>query len=79
MAEYVATFHTHFGAMRFAREIERRGWECRMAPVPRKLSSSCGTCVRFAPPEPYAPAQSEDLEAIYRAEGSAYALVQQYE
>ena len=45
--EYIATFFTHFGAVRFKRECDRAGISARMMPVPRSLSSSCGTCVRF--------------------------------
>ena len=42
-----------------------------MAPVPRKLSASCGTCVRFSLPfqEEWA---EEDLEAVYRCESGGY-------
>ena len=45
--EYIATFHTHFGASQFARALKADGIRHRMMPVPRALSSSCGTCVRY--------------------------------
>ena len=44
---YIATFYSHFGAIRFKKLCERRGWAARVMPVPRDLSSSCGTCVRY--------------------------------
>ncbi|WP_297212231.1 DUF3343 domain-containing protein [uncultured Flavonifractor sp.] len=44
---YIATFYSHFGAMRFKKDCERQGVEARLMPVPRDLSSSCGTCVRY--------------------------------
>lgn len=47
MSEYIATFYSHFGAVRFARACETRGWQTQLRPVPRTLSSSCGTCVYF--------------------------------
>lgn len=57
MQEYIATFFSHFGALRFHRLCLSRHWEARLAPVPRSLSSSCGTCVLF----------STDAEAEARA------------
>lgn len=47
MSQYIATFYSHFGAVRFARACEARGWQTQLRPVPRTLSSSCGTCVYF--------------------------------
>ena len=43
---YVATFYSHFGAVRFKKACEGMGYSARLMPVPRSLSSSCGTCVR---------------------------------
>lgn len=45
--EYIATFHSHFGAVRFHREMLKEGKSAILQPVPRDLSSSCGTAVRF--------------------------------
>ena len=47
MKQYVATFFSHFGAIRFQRLCSELGYEAQLAPVPRSLSSSCGTCVLF--------------------------------
>lgn len=65
--EQLATFHTHFGAMCFYRRLKAMGDEPVMMPVPRRLSASCGTCVRFALPFTAAMAD-EDLEAVYSAD-----------
>ena len=46
MKEYIATFHTHLSALMTSRSLTGLGVQARMMPVPRKLSSSCGTCVR---------------------------------
>ena len=51
MKQYVATFFSHFGALRFQRLCTKLGYEAQLAPVPRSLSSSCGTCVLFSAPE----------------------------
>ena len=48
MKEYIATFHTHLSALMTSRTLTGLGVQARMMPVPRKLSSSCGTCVRCA-------------------------------
>lgn len=45
--EYIATFHSHFGAVRFHRDMLKEGKSAILQPVPRDLSSSCGTAVRF--------------------------------
>lgn len=47
MKQYIATFFSHFGAMRFHKLCAERGWSAQLSPVPRALSSSCGTCVLF--------------------------------
>lgn len=43
---YIVTFYSHFGAVRFKRLCDARGIAAKVMPVPRNLSSSCGTCVR---------------------------------
>ena len=63
--EYLATFYTHYGAMRFYKHCQKQGITAKMMPVPRTLSASCGVCVRVwadASPEP---AEHEDMECIY--------------
>ena len=42
----------HFGSIRYERLCKSRGLEARTMPVPRSLSSSCGTCVKYSAPEP---------------------------
>lgn len=44
---YIMTFYSHFGAVRFKRICDEKQIPARMMPVPRNLSSSCGTCVRY--------------------------------
>ncbi len=47
MKKYIATFYSHYGALCFRRNCEKQGMEAVIMPVPRNLSSSCGTCVKF--------------------------------
>lgn len=44
---YIATFYSHFGAVRFRKLCEKQGFSAKLMPVPRDLSSSCGTCVSY--------------------------------
>lgn len=44
---YIATFFSHYGAMHCKKLCDEAGIPARMMPVPRTLSSSCGTCVRM--------------------------------
>ena len=47
MKIYVATFYSHFGAMMYFKALGKRDITAKLMPVPRKVSSSCGTCVRY--------------------------------
>ena len=76
MKEYIATFHTHLAALMTNRALASRGVRAQMMPVPRKLSSSCGTCVRYLAEEPHLDAMDEDVEAVYEKIGKeAYTLL----
>ena len=44
--------------------VKHPGMEAVIMPVPRNLSSSCGTCVRFACGEETLPEITEELEQI---------------
>lgn len=45
--KYIATFYSHFGAIRFQKKCREKSISSRLMPVPRTLSSSCGTCVSY--------------------------------
>lgn len=70
--EYIATFYTHFGAIKFGRLLDGKGIAYHMMPVPRKISSSCGTCVRIQGEVPMDVSGDEDLEGIYRIKPDGY-------
>ena len=64
----VATFHSHYGAIMFRK---RAGGDAELRPVPRTLSSSCGTAVFFT--SPFDPAiADENTEAVYEREGDGW-------
>ena len=60
----VATFFSHFGAMRFKKVCDGTGIPARMMPVPRMLSSSCGTCVRLETGDPGSLPRTEEMEQL---------------
>ena len=70
MREYIATFHTHLSALLTSRSLTALGIRAQMMPVPRKLSSSCGTCVRYMAENPNLNAMDEDVEGVYEKIGS---------
>lgn len=78
MTRYIAIFHTHLAALRSSRSLSGRGITAQMTPVPRKLSSSCGTCVRYEAETPELSLLDRDTEAVYADEGGKYTLIQQF-
>ena len=69
MREFIATFHTHLSALMTSRNLNGAGAKAGMMPVPRKLSSSCGTCVRYTADEPLLEKMDVDVEAVYEVVG----------
>ncbi|MBQ0027527.1 MAG: DUF3343 domain-containing protein [Lachnospiraceae bacterium] len=47
MNQYITTFYSHFGAIRYKKLCDQYGCTAKVMPVPRSLSSSCGTCVGY--------------------------------
>ena len=64
----IATCYSHFGALRFEHLCQSRSWPARLMPVPRDLSSSCGTCVRYeadtVPASKDIPGEVEQIVAV---------------
>ena len=75
---YVATFYTHFAAIRSQRSLKALGLAARLAPVPRVLSSSCGTCVFYTADDPHLDVLDRDTEqvALLQDDGT-YSIIQQ--
>ena len=80
MREYIATFHTHLSALMTSRSLTALGIRAQMMPVPRKLSASCGTCVRYFAEDPRLNAMDEDVEGVYeKISNDAYILLMETE
>ena len=65
MSIYVATFYTHLSAQLSSKRLRSAGYETPMMPVPRALSSSCGTCVRYEGEGDRRELLDADAEALY--------------
>ena len=72
---YVATFFSHFGAMHCKKVCDEAGISARMMPVPRMLSSSCGTCVRIEAESAETIPRTEESEQIAAEEEGGYRIL----
>lgn len=43
--QILITFHSHYDAARMKRNLSALGLGCQLVPVPRSISSSCGTAL----------------------------------
>lgn len=76
MNTYIATFFMHFGSIRFERLCKSKGLEARTMPVPRSLSSSCGTCVKYRAAEPlFDPAHDEMEQMVICNDDGSYTQI----
>ncbi len=74
MQTYIATFFSHFGAIRFHKDLKAVGLTGKLMPVPRRVSSSCGTCVKYEAESDTA-VHSDDLEQLFRLDGEELTLL----
>ena len=65
----IATFVSHYDALTFFGYVNGKGLTAKLAPVPRKISASCGTCVFFET----ASGLGEDIDFTYCEIESVYA------
>ena len=73
---YIGTFFSHFGAMKCKKACDRAGIPARMMPVPRMLSSSCGTCVKYRAAEPlFDPAHDEMEQMVICNDDGSYTQI----
>ena len=72
---YIATFFSHFGAMHCKKLCDLSGLPAKMMPVPRKLSSSCGTCVRVEAESAEQIPRTEESEQIALEEADGYRIL----
>lgn len=76
MKEYILTFFTHFDAICFAKAFRKENIEVALAPVPRAVSSSCGTSAFFATKNALPDLSSFEYEQLFLLENGAYISLQ---
>ncbi|MBQ3664259.1 MAG: DUF3343 domain-containing protein [Clostridia bacterium] len=76
--KYVATFYTHVSAMMSQRSLAAKGIRAKLAPTPRELSSSCGTCVRYEADDPSYSLLDSDVEQVASLDDSGYRILRQF-
>ncbi len=80
--DYIATFYSHYEAMCFKKKCDQQKIPATLMPVPRDLSSSCGTCVLFQCEEnllSFISGEKDDIEMIVKCEKSGYTYKYQAE
>ena len=81
--KYLVTFFTHFDAMSYQHSLNRLNIQGTLMPVPRTVSSSCGTCITFSIEETLVPEldliQMEDYAEIFRIIDESYILLHKNE
>lgn len=75
MNRYIATFYSQYGAVQFPKHARTHHIDCRLAPVPRVLSSSCGTCAHFTSDNWDTGFITKDLETVYKTTKVGYETV----
>ncbi len=75
MKSFVATFFDHYGAVQFRTWCRQQDLNCVLQPVPRSLSSSCGTCAVYEASEWATGYDTAQVEAVYEQQEGAYALL----
>lgn len=63
--EYLVTFYTHSGAIKYQRFLREKGLQAEALPVPRKFSSNCGIGVKFFTADDVKQYISEDIERLF--------------
>ena len=73
---YLATFHSQFGALSLYQDLTDTGIDAELRSVPRSLSSSCGLCVFFkATSWGMCLADDYELEAVYLCKTDEFKVV----
>lgn len=75
--KYIGTFYSHFGAIRFKREAPEGVTNIELRPVPRNLSSSCGTSASFEADESFTFTEdpTEEIEQIVAVTVEGYRTI----
>lgn len=62
---YLSTYSSNFDAIVANRTLMSEGFDTQLMPVPRAVSASCGTCVRFRAENPPPVLDRVPLSGLY--------------
>ena len=74
MNTYIITFYSHFSALSFQRTMTTKGTAVTLMPVPRRLSSSCGTCASLLA-DAFSDYAHDGIEKVYLLSDEVYHLI----
>ena len=77
--KYLATFYTQAAALLTNRALLKADVISKAGPVPRELSSSCGTCVRYTADGPTLEHLDADVESVYEVTEHGYREILHHE
>lgn len=77
--EYIATFFTHSGAVKYKRHIKRLGVDVELLPVPRRLSSDCGIGAKFQTQRDVRTLISDDIDKLFLMEEAGERLLYNFD
>ena len=72
---YIATFFTHSGAIKYSRFLKKLNIENQTMPVPRKISSNCGIGVKFNYQDSLNSILAEDIEKLFSIKNQQYECI----
>lgn len=75
LTSYIATFWTHLAALSTLKALQANAVQAVAGPVPRKLSASCGVCVRYEASDPCLSLMHRDFDKIVTPAGDGYQTV----
>lgn len=73
--EYLITFYTHSGAIKYRRHLRELNLELKLKPVPRKVSSNCGVAGTIITQIDLLEHIISTIDCIYSVESNSYTLV----
>lgn len=73
--QYLATFFTHSGAVKYQSHLKKQNIAVELMPVPRRLSSSCGIAAKFLYEKDIRSMISEDIDSLFAISEASYKLI----
>jgi hypothetical protein len=73
--DYIATFFTHSGAIKYKRFLMDKGIDADLMPVPRRFSSNCGISSKFSTDMDIKTLITCDIEKLYEINDTEEKLI----